>query len=552
MAMLIVIPISPNRKRRRANNLQRSIFRGLIVVAFLSLNIHGLQPVVVHIPTAILSSTTVLPQHKSGAQPREKIKPSSVSVSFHSRKYAPRLQQQLNRRSSAVRLFGTSLDPNMEMQSNEEELANIASDPSNISAQHEIELQQPQIKLLEELDQKFDYDGRILRGNVDDNRCGYVCILGAPNMGKSTLLNALLQEDLCICTSRPQTTRHAILGILSTNNTQICFIDTPGIIETPAYKLQEGMMEAVTTAFRDADVLLVVTDLFSTPIPNDTLFTRVQKSTKPVIVVINKIDLKAQAANVKQALPKITRESIDGDNTIDTDAAIKKTVSVEEAVVLWRQLVPNALLIVPTAAQNGPDDPGVVLLRRLLCGGPNVRDALRNLGRPINGMFQSSTSNINDPLWNDETIRSYLLPLSPPLYDTDIITDRTERFVASEIIRAVLFTTFQKELPYCCEVRITEFKEPKKISSLSTHGKKPDRMIRISADIIVERDSQKAIVIGTNGQQIKHVGATAREKLQFFLQEPVCLLSSPWSLFVTYSHISILMRFFFFAHIGIS
>jgi KH domain len=200
------------------------------------------------------------------------------------------------------------------------------------------------------------------------------------------------------------------------------------------------------------------------------------------------------------------------------ETTIKKTVTVEEAVALWRQLVPNALLIVPTSAQNGPDDPGVVLLRRLLCGGPNVRDALRNLGRPIHGIFQSAAITINDPLWYDETIRSYLLPLSPPLYDTDIITDRTERFVASEIIRAVLFTTFQKELPYCCEVRITEFKEPKEFSS---NGKKLDRMIRISADIIVERDSQKAIVIGTNGQQIKQVGVEAREKLQDFLQEPV-------------------------------
>jgi GTP-binding protein Era len=337
-------------------------------------------------------------------------------------------------------------------------------------------------------------------------------------MGKSTLLNALLQEDLCICTSRPQTTRHAILGILSTNNTQICFIDTPGIIEAPAYKLQEGLMEAVTTAFREADVLLVVTDLFSTPIPNDTLFTKVQKSTKPVIVVINKIDLKAQAANVdKQA--SSSKIADDGDSAMDKKTSMKKTVSVEEAVALWRQLVPNALLIVPTSAQNGPEDPGVVFLRRLLCGGPNVRDALRNLGRPIHGMFQSSAININDPLWNDDTIRSYLLPLSPPLYDTDIFTDRTERFVASEIIRSVLFTTFQKELPYCCEVRITEFKEPKELSS---NGKKMDHMIRVSADIVVERDSQKAIVIGTNGQQIKHVGVLAREKLQDFLQEPVC------------------------------
>jgi GTPase len=378
--------------------------------------------------------------------------------------------------------------------------------------------QQQQSVLLEQLDQKFDYEGRILRGNVSDNRCGYVCIIGAPNMGKSTLLNSILQEDLCICTSRPQTTRHAILGILSTNNTQICFIDTPGVIESPAYKLQEGMMEAVISSFRDADVLLVVTDLFSTPIPNDALFHKVQKVDKPTIVVINKIDLQSKASSRKQQGKSASKENNDG--MMDTETDMKKTVSVDEAIARWRQLLPNALMIVPASAHNGPNDPGVVLLRRLLCGGPNVRDAIRNLGRPVSGMFSSLNITINDPFWHDETIRSYLLPLSPPLYDTDIITDRTERFVASEIIRSVLFTTFQKELPYCCEVRITEFKEPKDLIN-TNNNKKMVSMIRISADIVVERDSQKAIVIGTNGQQIKQIGTMAREKLQDFLQQSV-------------------------------
>lgn len=518
MAMLNHPPQYHNRERTRPNRRHRSFFHSSFVLVFLTLNVHGLQPAFNH-PKP--SSHSVLQRHIPWIKSHIRLQACSASRLLHSPQFASQLhqQQQLKRRRCALPMLDAAMGSNTGMESQQDQ-GSIASKPSVVPTQQEKQQQQPQTELLEELDEKFNYDGRILRGNVDENRCGYVCIIGAPNMGKSTLLNALLQEDLCICTSRPQTTRHAILGILSTNNTQICFIDTPGIIETPAYKLQEGMMEAVTTAFRDADVLLVVTDLFSTPIPNDTLFTKVQKSTKPVIVVINKIDLKAQAANVKQASPKAKQKSGGGDITMDMETTMQKTVTVEEAVALWRQLVPNALLIVPTSAQNGPDDPGVVLLRRLLCGGPLVRDALLNLGRPIPGMFQSSAITINDPLWNDETIRSYLLPLSPPLYDTDIITDRTERFVASEIIRAVLFTTFQKELPYCCEVRITEFKEPK---GLSSNGKKSDHMIRISADIIVERDSQKAIVIGTNGQQIKQVGVVAREKLQDFLQEPVFL-----------------------------
>ena len=515
MMLLLGVSLYHHMKRKRRNTCHRSLVRWSILLTCLIWNVRG-RCVAFHV-------TPQQQHHQPWKQSRERRSAIDRISILSSSRSQPQLQQY--RRRNDIRWCSVNIDSGssyLEESPNDTDETTDITSPDNLittTQPQEKDLQQSQNNLLEELDDQFDYDGRISRGNVNENRCGYVCIIGAPNMGKSTLLNALLQEDLCICTSRPQTTRHAILGILSTNNTQICFIDTPGIIDTPAYKLQEGMMEAVTTAFRDSDVLLVVTDLFSTPIPNDTLFTRVQKSTKPVIVVINKIDLKAQAANVRQPYPKITPEMDGGDSTTDTETTTKKTVSVEEAVLLWRNLVPNALLIVPTSAETGPDDPGVVLLRRLLCGGPNVRDAIRNLGRPLVGMFQSSNTSINDPLWNDETIRSFLLPLSPPLYDTDIITDRTERFVASEIIRSVLFTTFQKELPYCCEVRITEFKEPKEVASKA--GKKLDNMIRISADIIVERDSQKAIVIGTNGQQIKQVGIAARDKLQDFLQEPV-------------------------------
>ena len=346
-------------------------------------------------------------------------------------------------------------------------------------------------ELLETLDDTFEYDGRMQSAiRSQDFRCGFVSIIGAPNMGKSTLLNSLLQEDLCITTARPQTTRHAILGILSTNTTQVCLVDTPGIIDTPAYKLQEGMMEAVFGALQDADVLLVVTDVFSTPIPDDKLFARVQRSQKPVIVVVNKIDL-AAVVNVSS---EANRD--------------KLSVTPEQAIAVWRQLLPNALAILPASASAGPDDPGVVALRRMLTGGPDLPAALRGLGRPIAGMFPKDVKSLSDEQ------AQLMLPISPPLYDQEILTDRTERFVASEMIRAAIFECLRKELPYCCEVQVTEFKEP-----VPGGQKKP--VIRIAAIVFVERDSQKVIVIGKNGEQIKKVGVLAREKLEDFLQSQV-------------------------------
>lgn len=351
--------------------------------------------------------------------------------------------------------------------------------------------------LLKELDRHYDYDCRL---TTDSYRCGFVTIVGAPNMGKSTLLNALLQEDLCITTPRPQTTRHAILGILSLENCQVCLVDTPGIIGEPAYKLQENMMEAVMSAFHDADVLLVITDVFSTPIPDDTLFRRVQKSRKPVVVVINKIDLVSSV------------------NGSATDSEEKTTINVEQAVAVWRKLLPNAVAILPASASHGPDDPGVLAIRRMLTGGPNVAEALRGLGRPIAGMLPANAKSY----YPDEEIRNMMLPISPPMYDPEILTDRTERFVASEIIREALFTSLKKELPYCCEVQVKEFKDSREIDLNSTKKS----LVRISADIIVERDSQKLIVIGRNGEQVKSLGIAAREKLEDFFQSKVFLALS--------------------------
>ena len=344
--------------------------------------------------------------------------------------------------------------------------------------------------LLQELDDTFTYDGRLPMKN--DFRCGFVSILGAPNMGKSTLLNALLKEDLCIATRRPQTTRHAILGVLTSPNAQLCLIDTPGIIENPAYKLQEGMMEAVMTAFYDSDVLMVVTDLFSTPIADDKIFEKVQNSKVPIIVVVNKIDL------VGKANPNAEENEDEG-----------RTYTVPEALAKWRRLLPNALAIIPVAASEGPDNEGIILLRKLLLGGDDIPGAIRNLGRPVPGMFQSGVQFLSD-----EDAKA-LLPPGPPLYDEEILTDRPERFFASELIRESLFETLKKELPYCCEVRVDEFKEPK------VGDKKP--VNRIKATVFVERESQKLIVIGKGGAQIKAVGVLARDKIETFLQEKVFL-----------------------------
>lgn len=271
--------------------------------------------------------------------------------------------------------------------------------------------------LLSTLEDNFNYDGRILAPDADF-RCGFVSLIGAANMGKSTLLNALLEENLCTTTHRPQTTRHAILGVLTSEEQkiQLCFQDTPGVIEDPAYKLQEGMMEAVQGAFKDSDVILIITDVFSTPIPDDNLFRKLNLADKRKIVIINKIDLADKASNNPNAPQKYH-------NVDDEDAEImyKRTVTVEDAVQNWRELVPDALAIIPIIASNGPDDVGVKTLKTLLYGGPDVPAAFRHLGRPIPGMF------LPDVKYIDDESASKIIPKGPPLYDPDTLTDRTER-----------------------------------------------------------------------------------------------------------------------------
>lgn len=262
----------------------------------------------------------------------------------------------------------------------------------------------------------FDYEGR-LRTLDPHYRCGFISLIGAANMGKSSLLNALLQETLCTTTHRPQTTRHAILGVLTSepNKCQLCFYDTPGVIEDPAYKLQEGMMEAVKGAFRVSDVVLVVTDLFSTPIPDDELFNKLQLSNVKKIVCINKVDLVDKVGSV------LNQQYHDDSNDEDS-RRYKRTITVADAILNWRELVPDAVAIIPISTAAGSTDVGVTALRTLLLGGPDVPKSFRDLGRPLDGMFLPGISSISD----EEA--SKLIPISPPLYAPETLTDKSERY----------------------------------------------------------------------------------------------------------------------------
>ena len=374
-----------------------------------------------------------------------------------------------------------------------------------------------------------------------------------PNMGKSTLLNALLSESLAIVTSRPQTTRHSILGVLTTPYTQLCITDTPGIIGMPAYKLQMGMMEVVKGAVRDADLFLVVTDIYSgggddcivrNTDDNDNsddhnnnnadnmdsggnglgigedMLSKLRISGKPVIVCVNKVDL-ASGNNG-------SKKDSSNNNTNNNDSNYNNTPTrAVQTIQKWRSALPNAFAILPTCAAHGPTDPGVVALRSILLANDptvDVGSAIRNLGRPVPGMFASSSS--TTMVSNEEEVRE-ILPLGPPLYHPDFFTDRTDRFCASELIRETLFQSLGKELPYCCEVRVETFDESRRYIDeeddviddarhSSSSSSKKNAMIRIGATILVERDSQKGIVVGKGGTKIKDVGVAARKKLEEF------------------------------------
>lgn len=270
---------------------------------------------------------------------------------------------------------------------------------------------------------------------MEKHRSGFVNIIGNPNVGKSTLMNALVGERLSIITSKAQTTRHRIMGIVNGDDFQIVYSDTPGILK-PNYKLQESMMRFVTGAVSDADIIVYVTDTVEQSDRSQEILDRISRSDVPTILVINKIDL-----------------------TTPDD--------LEVLVEKWHEKLPNAH-IVPTSAKE-----------------------TFNIG----GLFDYILEN---------------LPEGEPFYPKDTLTDKTLRFFSTEIIREKILTNYDKEIPYCCEVSIDEYKEEPTID-------------RISATIYVARDSQKGIIIGHKGEKLKRVGTQARIDMEKFLDKKVFL-----------------------------
>jgi len=267
------------------------------------------------------------------------------------------------------------------------------------------------------------------------HKSGFVNIVGNPNVGKSTLMNRLVGERISIITSKAQTTRHRIMGIVNTNDMQIVYSDTPGILQ-PNYKLQQSMLNFSQSALGDADVLLYVTDVVETIDKNEEFLHRVQKVEYPVLLLINKIDTSNQS-------------------------------DLESLVAHWKELLPKAEII------------------------------------PI-----SALSNFNID-YVKQRVES-LMPESPPYFEKDALTDKPARFFVTEIIREKILLYYQKEIPYSVEVVVEMFKEDEKL-------------IHIKALIVVERDSQKGIVIGHQGQALKKVGAMARKDIERFFGKKVLL-----------------------------
>ena len=267
------------------------------------------------------------------------------------------------------------------------------------------------------------------------HRSGFVNIVGNPNVGKSTLMNLLVGERVSIITSKAQTTRHRIMGIVNTPELQIVYSDTPGVLR-PNYKLQESMLEFSESALGDADVLLYVTDTVETVDKNEFFLERVRGVKCPVLLLINKVDLTTQA-------------------------------ELEALVERWHQELPEAEIIPLSALNNF-----------------NVQ--------PLKKRIES------------------LIPPSPPYFEKDALTDKPARFFVTEIIREKILLYYQKEIPYSVEVVVEAFREE-------------EARIHIQALIIVERDSQKGIIIGHKGVALKKVGSMARRDMERFFEKKIFL-----------------------------
>ena len=268
-----------------------------------------------------------------------------------------------------------------------------------------------------------------------NHKAGFVNIIGNPNVGKSTLMNAFVGEKLSIITSKAQTTRHRILGIVNGDEFQMILSDTPGIIK-PAYELQESMMDFVKSAFDDADVLIYMVEIGEQELKDEAFFRKITNSKIPVLLLLNKIDKSDQQ-------------------------------QLETQVQLWSEKVPNAE-IYPISALEGF----------------NVKEVFSRIIK--------------------------LLPESPPYYPKDQLTDKPERFFVNETIREKILLHYKKEIPYAVEIDTEEFFEEEEI-------------IRMRSVIMVERDTQKGIIIGHKGTALKRVGVEARKDLEKFFGKQVHL-----------------------------
>jgi len=267
------------------------------------------------------------------------------------------------------------------------------------------------------------------------HRSGFVNILGNPNVGKSTLMNELVGERISIITSKAQTTRHRILGIVSGENFQIVYSDTPGIIK-PNYQLQSLMMKSVSTALTDADIILYVTDVVEKAEKNILYLDKIQRVLIPVIVAVNKIDLANQE---------------------------KVNMLIED----WKRIFPKAEVI------------------------------------PVSALYKTNLSYLFERIL-------YFLPEGPPYYPKDTLTDKSQRFFVSEIIREKILNNYGKEIPYAVSVVVESFREE-------------DNIIKIRSVIYVLRDSQKGIIIGRKGLALKKTGTLARKDIEEFLGKKVFL-----------------------------
>jgi GTPase len=266
-----------------------------------------------------------------------------------------------------------------------------------------------------------------------EHKAGFVNIIGNPNVGKSTLMNAFVGERLSIITSKAQTTRHRILGIVNGDDFQVVLSDTPGIIK-PAYEMQKSMMDFVKSAFEDADVLIYMVEIGEKELKDEDFFNKIIHSKIPVLLLLNKID-------------KSNQEQL------------------EEQIDLWKNKVPNAEIYPISALENF-----------------NVKEVFARILE--------------------------LLPVSPAYYPKDALTDKPERFFVNETIREKILMNYDKEIPYAVEIETEEFLEDEKI-------------IRIRSLIMVERDTQKGIIIGHKGAALKKVGMQAREELEKFFGKQI-------------------------------